>query len=94
MFKDGQTNVHDEQRSGQPSVVSDELQSVNKKICERWYFTISEVSCEFPQTSCTGLYEINTGWVGCHKFCASWAPKMLTDDHRMHRMASALTLLE
>jgi hypothetical protein len=42
MFKDGQTNVHDEERSGLPSVVSDDLvQSVEKKICERWYFTIS-----------------------------------------------------
>jgi hypothetical protein len=25
MFKDGRTNVHDEERSGQPSVVSDDL---------------------------------------------------------------------
>jgi hypothetical protein len=25
MFKDGRTNIHDEERSGQPSVVSDDL---------------------------------------------------------------------
>jgi transposase len=32
MFKDGRTNVHDEERSGQPSVVSDDLvQSVDQK---------------------------------------------------------------
>jgi hypothetical protein len=31
MFKDGRTNVHDEERSGRPSVVSDGLvQSVDK----------------------------------------------------------------
>jgi hypothetical protein len=41
MFKDGQTNVHDEERSGQPSVVSDDLvQSTDQKICGRWHFTI------------------------------------------------------
>jgi hypothetical protein len=31
MFKDGRTNVHDEERSGQPSIVSDDLvQSVDQ----------------------------------------------------------------
>jgi transposase len=44
MFKDGTTNVHDEERSGRPSVVSDDLvQSVDQKICERRHFTISEL---------------------------------------------------
>jgi transposase len=32
MFKDGRTNVHDEERSGRPSVVSDDLvQTVAKQ---------------------------------------------------------------
>jgi hypothetical protein len=32
MFKDGQTDVHNEERSGRPSVVSDDLvQSVHQK---------------------------------------------------------------
>jgi hypothetical protein len=34
MFKDGQTDVHDEERNGWPSVVSDDLvQSVDQNIC-------------------------------------------------------------
>jgi hypothetical protein len=62
MFKDGRTNVHDEERSGRLSVVSDVLvQSVDQKMCERWHFTISELSCEFPQISYTLLYKIITG---------------------------------
>jgi hypothetical protein len=53
----GRTNVHDERRSGRPSVVSDDLvQSVDQKICERRRFTILEVTCEFPQISLTVLY--------------------------------------
>jgi hypothetical protein len=40
MFKDGRINVHDEERSDRPFVVSDDLfQSVDQKICE----TISQV---------------------------------------------------
>jgi hypothetical protein len=32
MFKDGRTNVHDEERSGRPSVVShDPVQSIDKE---------------------------------------------------------------
>jgi hypothetical protein len=41
--------------------VSDDLvESADQKICERWYFTISELSCEFPQISSTVLYEMIT----------------------------------
>jgi hypothetical protein len=53
--------------------VSDDLvQSVEQKICERWRFTISELSCEFPHISQTVLYEIITDRLGYHRFCASW----------------------
>jgi transposase len=49
MFKDGLTNVHNEEWNGRPSVVSDYLdQSVHQKINERWCFTISELLCELP----------------------------------------------
>jgi hypothetical protein len=55
--------IHDEEQSGQPSVVSDDLvQSMDQKICKRWHITISELSHEFPQISCTVLYKIITGW--------------------------------
>jgi hypothetical protein len=87
MFKDGQTDVHDEQQSGRPSVVSDALvQSVDKKISERQRLTISELSCEFPQFSCTLLYEIITVRLGYHKFCARWVPEMLTGAHKTLRL--------
>jgi hypothetical protein len=43
MFIDVRTDVHDRERSGWPSVVSDDLvQIVNQKI------SFSELSCEFP----------------------------------------------
>jgi hypothetical protein len=70
MFKEGWTNVYDNERNSRPSVASDGLvQSVDQKICERWCFTISEILCEFPQISCTLLCEIITVRLDHHKFC-------------------------
>jgi hypothetical protein len=46
-------------------VVSDNLvQSDDQKISERQCFTISKVSCEFPQISCIVLYQIITVMLG------------------------------
>jgi hypothetical protein len=82
---------------GQPSVVSDELvQSGDQKNCERrWRFTISELSCEFPQISCTALYEIITVRLGYHHyFCTRWVLKILKGGNKTQGMASDLTFLE
>jgi hypothetical protein len=69
------------------------VQSVDQKICGRQSFTISELSCGFPQISRTFPYEIITVWLGYHKFCARWVPKMLMGAHKLQRMTSALTFL-
>jgi hypothetical protein len=93
MFNDGRAILqynHDEERSGRPTVVGDDfVQTVDQKISERRYFTISEFSCEFPQISRTVLYEIITVWLGYHKFCKTWVPKMLMSERKTQRMASA-----
>ncbi|GBM96075.1 hypothetical protein AVEN_112694-1 [Araneus ventricosus] len=57
-FNDGRTNVHDEARSGQHSVVSDDLVAkVNEKIGENRRFTIRMLCDEFPQISKAVLHE-------------------------------------
>jgi hypothetical protein len=82
-------------KSGRPSVVSRYLdQSVHQKISERWSFTISEFSCEFPQISSTVFYEIIMARLCYHKFCARWFPKMLIGVPKMQRMALALNFLK
>ncbi|GBO23779.1 hypothetical protein AVEN_257767-1 [Araneus ventricosus] len=51
-FNDGRTNVHEEARSGRPSVVNDGLVTkVNEKIPENRRFTIRMLLDEFPQIS-------------------------------------------
>jgi hypothetical protein len=92
MFKNGHTNVHDEDWSGQPSVVSDDLvESVDQKICEIRRLTISELLCGFPELPYILLYKIIIVRLCYQKFCARWVPKMLTGTHKMQKIASPLT---
>jgi hypothetical protein len=58
-FNEGCENVHDDPRSGQPSVVNEDLvHPMEEKIQENRRFTISSLSLHFPQTSRSLLHEI------------------------------------
>jgi len=58
MFNEGRQNVHDEARSGRPSLVSDDLvRKVNERVRDDRRFTISDLSLYFPHISRTLLYE-------------------------------------
>jgi len=51
--------VHDEARSGRPSLVNDDLvRRFNERVCDDSRFTISDLSQHFPQISRTLLYDI------------------------------------
>jgi len=59
MFNEGRENVHDEARSGRPSLVNDDLvREVNERVRDDRRFTISDHSLHFPQISRTLLYDI------------------------------------
>jgi len=61
MFRNGRTDVHDAERSGQPSVITEGLkQKVNRIIREIRHFTISEVYEQCPEVSRTFVCEIVT----------------------------------
>jgi len=58
MFNEGRENVHDEARSGRPSLVNDDLVcKVNERVRDDRRFTISDLSLHFPQISRTLLYD-------------------------------------
>jgi len=58
MFNEGRENVHDEARSGRPSLMNDDLvRKVNKRVRDDRRFTISDLSLRFPQISRTLLYD-------------------------------------
>ena len=63
MFNEGRENVHDEARSGCPSLVNDDwVRKVNKRLRHDRRVTMSDLSLHFPQISRTLLYDI----VNCH----------------------------
>ena len=77
MFTNGRTDVHDAQRSGRPSVITDALkQKVNRIIRENRRFTISEVYEQCPEVSRIVVYEIVTKHLQYRKICAHWLPRM------------------
>ncbi|CAL1261915.1 unnamed protein product [Larinioides sclopetarius] len=93
-FSEGRTNVHDEQRTGRPSVISDALlQRTEEAIHANRRLKLKELHQIIPEVSMTTLYEALTVKLGYRKLCARWVPKMLTEEHKMKRMGFALDFL-
>ena len=61
MFNEGRENVHDEARSGRPSLVKDDILRKVKRVRDDRRFTISDLSLHFPKISRILLYDINSG---------------------------------
>lgn len=93
-FKNGRTNVHDEKRSGRPSIQTDEIVSqVDQTLRSDRRLTISGLADKFPQLGRTTVYNIVTENLAYRKLCARWVPKMLTDHHKEQRMSSGRKFL-
>lgn len=93
-FKNGRQNVHDEERSGRPSVITDDLvAAVETKVREDRRFTISTLSLQFPQVSRSVLYKIVSEKLNFKKLCSRWVPRLLTEDHKVKRFATSLDFL-
>jgi transposase len=93
-FSEGRTDVHDEKRSGRPSLISDDLlQETEGEIRAHRCLTIRELHHITPEVSKTTIHEAVTEKLWYRKLCARRVPKMLTDDHKTKRMGSALNFL-
>ncbi|KAG8293280.1 hypothetical protein J6590_020884 [Homalodisca vitripennis] len=57
-------------------------------------FTITELSNQVPEISRSALDSIVTDKLGYKTLCARLVPKMLSDDHKARRMASATVFSE
>jgi len=76
MFMNGRTDVHDAEKSGRPSVITDALKAkVNRIIRENRHFTISEVYEKCPEVSRALVYQIVTEHLQYHKICARWVAR-------------------
>ena len=94
MFDEGRTNVHDEERAGRPSVISEEIvDKVREAVLSDRRSTITELCEKFPSVSRGTMFEIVRNCLGFRKLCARWVPKQLTDFHQETRMAASLKFL-
>jgi transposase len=59
-FSEGRTDVHDEQRSSRPSLISDDLQKTEEKIRINRRGTIRELHHVIPKVSKTTIHEAVT----------------------------------
>ncbi|GFW14260.1 HTH_48 domain-containing protein [Trichonephila clavipes] len=75
-FKDGRTKVHDEERSGRLSEITDDLmQAVETKILENRRFPITTLSLEFLDVSWSVVYKIITEDLNFKKLCSRGYPE-------------------
>ncbi|KAJ4428910.1 hypothetical protein ANN_25904 [Periplaneta americana] len=59
-FSEGRQSVHDEERSGRPSLINDDsVELVRQRIMENRHFTITELSSLFPQISRSLLHRLS-----------------------------------
>ena len=73
MFTNGRKDVHDAEKSGRPSVITDALnEKLNRIIQENRHFTISEVYEQCLEVSHTVVYETVTEHLQYSKICARW----------------------
>ena len=71
MFNKGRENVHDEARSGRPSLVNDDLLcKFNERVRDDRHLTVSDLSLHFPQISRTLLYDIVSSHLGYRRPCS------------------------
>jgi len=65
VFNEGRENVHDEARSGRPSLLNDDfVRKVHERVRDDRRFTISDLSLHFPQISRTLFYDIVSSHLG------------------------------
>lgn len=90
-FSGGRTEVHDEQRSGRPSI-SDELkEQIERELREDRRVTVRDLEQRFELSKSTIQRFFNV--MGYHKCCARWVPKMLTEDHKRQRIETSREFL-
>ena len=93
-FSEGRTDVHNEQSSGRPSLISyNLLQEIEGEICANRPLTIRELHHIIPEVSKTTIHEAVMENLGYRKLYTRWVPKMLMDDDKTKQMGSVLKFL-
>ncbi|XKL61874.1 hypothetical protein PGB90_001707 [Kerria lacca] len=90
-FQEGRTNLHNENRSGCPSIITEELvNSVQEHILNGHRLTISDLYNLYPDLSIGTMFDIVRSCLQYRKICARWVPKELSSAHMELRFEASL----
>ncbi len=100
-FKEGCTNTHDEPREGRPraSINDETINIVRSLLADDWHLTVTdihhEIATQFSYAAIcrTSIHTILSKQLEMTKVSARWVPRMLTEEHRQHRVQSASSFL-
>ncbi|KAG5318103.1 SETMR methyltransferase, partial [Pseudoatta argentina] len=93
-FKNGRTSVYDDQRSGRPSILTDDIvEKIENALRDDRRLTVDELSAMVAQISRSLLHETITETLGYRKLSAKWVPKQLTDQHKLNRVEAGQEFL-
>jgi predicted aldo/keto reductase-like oxidoreductase len=93
-FNAGRKGVHDEKRTGSPSLINaDLIQRVEENIRADRHVTINELHEMIPEVSKSLVHETVKEKLDYCKLCAWWVTKMLPENHKKNRMGTALMFL-
>ena len=88
-FSEGRTDVHNEQRSGRPSVSHEVVAKIECILLVDQRVTLRELADQVPEVCEKTIVNILTGKLGYHKVCARWVPHMLSETHKDNRVKCA-----
>lgn len=87
-------NVHDDLRSGIPSILTDDIvKKVENMVRDSHRLTFDELFAMFPELSRYLLYETITKTLGFHKLCARWVLKQLSEQHKLNKVQTSRDFL-
>lgn len=93
-FSEGRKNVHDEPRSGRPSLPESTAARIDEMVRNNRRITLHEIR-EGLNEECGyfSVQNIVSEVLGYHKVSSRWVPKQLTDEHKRKRVESATEFL-
>ena len=93
-FKDGNTSIKDEPRSGRPRTASTDRnkERVDALIREDRRITVNEIATKLAVGHSAVQEMIHS--LGYQKVCARWVPRLLTEDHKLQRRTITHNLLQ
>jgi histone-lysine N-methyltransferase SETMAR len=88
-FKDGNTSIQDQPRSGRPCTASTEPKKkiVDEIIKEDRRVTLDAIATKLRIGR--SAFQEMIGSLGYRRICARWVPRILTEDHKFQRIAIA-----